>query len=177
MPNEPKPNLTCPFCNGKMFEDSRIDSHHDHTYYWWTCCVCKARTGEDRNRTTAVNLALRRYLSKGVDLVVAERRRHVVDLGYTSNHDAIHSKGQMVTAGMCYAREAEQQLENGDIMWDGTDEPDPENTLSRFWPWGEEFWNPSPDPVRNLVKAASLMIAEIDRILDKREQTTKRRPR
>ena len=31
------------------------------------------------------------------------------------------------------------------------------------WPWPPEFWKPSDDPVRNLVKAGALIAAEIDR--------------
>lgn len=32
------------------------------------------------------------------------------------------------------------------------------------WPWDEEWWKPSEDPVRNLVKAGALIAAEIDRL-------------
>ena len=32
------------------------------------------------------------------------------------------------------------------------------------WPWGSEYWKPSEDPVRNLVKAGALIAAEIDRL-------------
>ena len=31
------------------------------------------------------------------------------------------------------------------------------------WPWDDEWWNPSPDPITNLVKAGALIAAEIDR--------------
>ncbi len=32
------------------------------------------------------------------------------------------------------------------------------------WPWEEVWFKPSPDQVRNLVKAGALIAAEIDRI-------------
>lgn len=36
--------------------------------------------------------------------------------------------------------------------------------LPMDWPWADDWWNPSDDPVRNLVKAGALIAAEIDRI-------------
>jgi hypothetical protein len=33
-----------------------------------------------------------------------------------------------------------------------------------FWPWDQDWWKPSPDPIRNLVKAGALIAAEIDRL-------------
>lgn len=32
------------------------------------------------------------------------------------------------------------------------------------WPWDENWWKPSLDPIRNLVKAGALLAAEIDRL-------------
>lgn len=32
------------------------------------------------------------------------------------------------------------------------------------WPWGEDDWKPDGNRIRNLVKAASLIVAEIDRL-------------
>jgi hypothetical protein len=40
----------------------------------------------------------------------------------------------------------------------------PRGPLHR-WPWEPEGWKPSDDPIRNLVKAGSLIAAEIDRLL------------
>jgi hypothetical protein len=34
----------------------------------------------------------------------------------------------------------------------------------RLWPWDPSWWKPSPDPIRNLVKAGALIAAEIDRL-------------
>jgi len=33
-----------------------------------------------------------------------------------------------------------------------------------LWPWGSEWWKPSKDPIRDLVKAGALIAAEIDRL-------------
>lgn len=32
------------------------------------------------------------------------------------------------------------------------------------WPWGEDEWKPEGNRIRNLVKAAALIVAEIDRL-------------
>ena len=33
-----------------------------------------------------------------------------------------------------------------------------------WWPWDEKWWKPFPDPIRNLVKSAALIVAEIERL-------------
>jgi hypothetical protein len=37
-------------------------------------------------------------------------------------------------------------------------------SLPANWPWEGEWWKPSTDPVRNLVKAGALIASEIDRL-------------
>ncbi|MNY70647.1 hypothetical protein D3C86_2088230 [compost metagenome] len=32
------------------------------------------------------------------------------------------------------------------------------------WPWSEDWWKPSPEPRRNLVKAGALILADIERL-------------
>lgn len=39
------------------------------------------------------------------------------------------------------------------------------------WPWEPEAWNPSEDRVRNLVKAAALIVAEISRLRRRHAET------
>lgn len=41
------------------------------------------------------------------------------------------------------------------------------------WPWARKWWKPSPDPIRNLVKAAALLMAEIDRLIRKQQRKAK----
>lgn len=40
----------------------------------------------------------------------------------------------------------------------------PVHSSSPDWPWDEEWWKPSLDPIRNLEKAGALIAAEIDRL-------------
>lgn len=41
--------------------------------------------------------------------------------------------------------------------------PVPLNVPER-WPWDRVWWKPSSDPIRNLVKSAALLVAEIERL-------------
>lgn len=87
----------------------------------------------------------------GIVDVLSERERQVVVEGWTPEHDDQHCLGEMAAAAVCYAFE--------DIH---------PNWVKRGaqgcnWPWADEWWKPR-DRRRNLVKAAALIIAEIDRI-------------
>lgn len=84
--------------------------------------------------------------------VLAERNRHVQE-GWTPQHDDEHSDGALARAAACYAvgiKHLEMRRENT-----------PYNT--DVWPFDSEWWKPK-DTRRNLVKAAALLIAEIERI-------------
>lgn len=84
--------------------------------------------------------------------VLAERQRQISVEGWTPEHDdghlTVHGEPEMAIAAACYAMAA--VLKNEDI-------------LSYWWPWGHEWWKPTT-PRRNLVKAAALAIAEIERL-------------
>jgi hypothetical protein len=97
---------------------------------------------------------------RGALMIAVERLRQIDELGWSAEHDDEHeNNGQLIAAAMCYARHV--------WLHDGPD-ADPDIT----WPWyseddGAEFiewWHPSADPVRNLVKAGALIAAEIDRL-------------
>lgn len=81
----------------------------------------------------------------GVALIAAERRRQVLEEGWSAAHDDEHRDGQLVAAAISYAGAGPAFLP----MW---------------WPWDPTWWKPSDDPVRNLVKAGALVAAEIDRL-------------
>lgn len=83
----------------------------------------------------------------GAELISGERARQINREGWTPEHDDAHNIGQMADAAVCYVNAA----------------MDP-NTIPYRWPWEREWWKPSPDPVRNLVKAGALIAAEIDRL-------------
>ncbi len=87
--------------------------------------------------------------------VQAERKRQVEVEGWTPLHDDEHADGQMAQAAGCYA------LHAGGI---GTDWPDGlQNGSALFWPWDKDWWKPTT-PRRDLVKACTLALAEIERL-------------
>lgn len=89
----------------------------------------------------------------GVDLIAAERTRQIVKEGFDAFQDAGYRDGELLRGAICYA----------DFELQETKKP-PEN-----WPLSIEWWKPSTDPVRNLVKAGALIAAEIDRIQNERD--------
>lgn len=72
--------------------------------------------------------------------VLAERRRQVEAEGWSATHDDQYRQNELVRAAMCYL------LGN-----------------PGSWPWAYVWWKPG-DPRRNLIKAAALIIAEIERL-------------
>ncbi len=81
--------------------------------------------------------------------VLAERRRQI-DEGWVPEHDDEHDAGELAAAAACYAGNAAGYVWNGE--W-----------LSEVWPWEREWWKPTT-PRRDLVKAAALILAEIERL-------------
>jgi hypothetical protein len=88
--------------------------------------------------------------SRGARDVLAERERQIDEEGWTPEHDDQHTDGSIARAAGCYALHASGL---------------PEQHARHFWPWEWKWWKPSPqDARRMLVKAAALIIAEIDRL-------------
>lgn len=79
--------------------------------------------------------------------LLAERLRQISSEGWTTAHDDAHTDCSMSRAAACYALDAAGYTTHH----------------LPFWPWGEEWWKPR-EPRRNLVKAAALILAEIERI-------------
>ncbi|KWE77245.1 hypothetical protein WL78_00340 [Burkholderia ubonensis] len=106
----------------------------------------KMWSGGEVQRWIDENVAPRAPLTNAMRDVLAERRRHVEQEGWTPEHDDQHTDGAMARAAACYAY--------------------PELTAIaglRTWPWDTTWWMPSA-PRRNLVKAVALGIAEIERL-------------
>lgn len=78
--------------------------------------------------------------------VAVERRRQVEQEGWTAEHDDEHGNEEMACAAACYA------IAN---KFPGYAE--------KMWPWDGVWWKPSGDR-RNLIKAAALLVAEIERL-------------
>ena len=92
--------------------------------------------------------------------VLAERQRQVCAEGWTAEHDDEHNEGELAAAGACYAISASDTL-NPHSQGDG----EFQNNPPPWWPmgWDTSWWKPST-PRRNLVKAAALLLAEIERL-------------
>lgn len=96
-------------------------------------------------------------MSRGAYLIATERSRQVLAEGWTPDHDAEHTAGELALAATCYvAHVARPQRAPFDA-------PPP------LWPWDAHYWKPSDDPIRNLVKAGALIAAEIDRLAASQE--------
>lgn len=92
--------------------------------------------------------------------VIKERQRQVVAEGRTREHDDLYVAGQLVSAAVTYA------------LCAAFDHPDAiKKHFGRYWPWDRIHFKPK-DKRRNLVRAAALLIAEIER-LDRAEDYTK----
>lgn len=89
--------------------------------------------------------------SQALQDVAAERQRQISAEGWGIEHDDEHAPGQLSDAGGCYALNAFED----DKMREGY-EPD-------WWPW-ERHWYKPGTPRRDLVKAAALIIAEIEHL-------------
>lgn len=85
--------------------------------------------------------------SQAVLDVAAERRRQIEAEGWTPEHDDEHGAGEMAAAAACYALNA---------AGCGCE-------VARNWPWDRSWWKPSTAR-RDLVKAAALILAEIERL-------------
>jgi hypothetical protein len=88
--------------------------------------------------------------------VVDERKRQMTAEGWTPPHDDAHRAGQLAGAAACYAMN-DLSIRNVELRHRVT------SLLRDLWPWAQHWWKPS-SPRRNLIKAAALIIAEIERL-------------
>lgn len=79
--------------------------------------------------------------------IIAERDRQILDEGWTAEHDDEHDCGSLAIAAACYALNA-------------GGEP---GVAKAEWPWAAQWFKPK-DKRRDLIRAAALIIAEIERL-------------
>jgi hypothetical protein len=91
-------------------------------------------------------------MKTGIELIADERARQIAKEGWTPEHDDHHTRGELLDASLSYCRAAIN------VGHPAMQRP------PREWPWEAIWWKPSPDKVRNLVKAGALISAEIDRL-------------
>jgi hypothetical protein len=93
-------------------------------------------------------------LSEAARDVLAERHRQINAEGWTAQHDDEHGDGAMAVAAACYAIADQRAIQVGTVE------------LRKLWEWtgwSVQWWKPK-DRRRNLVRAAALMLAEIERL-------------
>jgi hypothetical protein len=112
----------------------------------------------DAEKLAQIGLDSGDHTSVVVRDVEAERRRQVVKEGYSNTHDDGYTHSELVYAAICYAREAGCSDEPKALygIVDPSDYPDD-------WPWDVGYWKPKTKR-DDLVRAAALLIAEIERI-------------
>lgn len=84
--------------------------------------------------------------------IAAERRRQIEAEGWTPEHDDQHGNGEMARAAATYAL-YEMGVPGATILENGV----------RLWPWNWSWLKPKGNR-RNLVRAAALLLAEIERL-------------
>jgi len=96
-------------------------------------------------------------MKTGIELIAEERKRQIEIEGWTPEHDAQHTDGELAQAGSYYAM-TDDTIDFINEKW-GND-----NDLF-FWPFDLKWLKRTPnDRVRQLSKAGALIAAEIDRI-------------
>lgn len=86
--------------------------------------------------------------------IVAERERQKAVEGWTPEHDDAHKDGQLADAAGCYALYAAAEIRVPGMVG---------GHPAFEWPWERAAWNPK-GPRRDLIRAAALIVAEIERI-------------
>lgn len=87
-----------------------------------------------------------------LQLIAAERARQTSEKGWTIQHDLGHPGGVLTHAAIAYGHAAYLAMHGAEMAGPPF-----------MWPWTPEDWKPTSNPVRMLVKAAALIVAEIDR--------------
>lgn len=104
-------------------------------------------------------------LSKALIAVMNERDRQENEEGWTPEHDDKHVQGELAQAAASYTVHSIviATLKAQGMPQDKIEATARSTVVPRTWPWSPAWWRPS-DQRRNLVKAAALLLAEIERI-------------
>lgn len=102
--------------------------------------------------------------SRAIEDVINERRRQIEVEDFDASYDDMATKGQLAAAAATYAysttlSDRHRQYVSGIYSIENS------ATLRELWPpsWDKIWWKPT-DRRRDLVKAAALLIAEIERL-------------
>ena len=110
-------------------------------------------------------------IKTGIDLIAEERARQVVVESWMPEHDDQHKDGGLALAAADYAFISTlYQRQTGDYGDELKQARDFElgtfagDIAHNLWPWDFEWWKPK-SPIRDLVRAGALIVAELDRRL------------
>jgi hypothetical protein len=93
---------------------------------------------------------------KIIDEIAAERRRQIEQEHYDARHDDWYRFGELAGAAACYGMHG--------LAIGQEDLAERVNLIVRdLWPWHPRHWKPT-DRRRDLIKAAALIVAEIERL-------------
>jgi len=96
-------------------------------------------------------------MKTGVELIAEERQRQIEIEGWTAEHDAQHSNGELALAAMCYADPKEYFHQENRYLKIRI----PNSYFPKTW---DIKWFKPKDRIRDLVRAGALIAAEIDRL-------------
>lgn len=94
----------------------------------------------------------------GVDLIAQERKRQVVQEGFSRVQD-LHREDILAAAALCYTRTAYDVMVVHDLKTNYIP------IHPNHWPLDYDEFKPTGDPVRDLVKAGALVAAAIDALI------------
>lgn len=102
-------------------------------------------------------------MKTAIQLILNERRRQVEIEGWSLDHDDNHTDGELAAAAATYADPANY---HGDFpLYDGSGEAKVLIPRTYRWPFGKEWFKPSPENrIRELAKAGALILAEMERL-------------
>lgn len=88
-----------------------------------------------------------------------ERQQQVAREGFSAGHDDGHNRGQLALAAACYASPERVFVEHR-LSGRGYE---PYTVYRDAWPWADSWWKPK-NRRRDLIRAAALIVAEIERL-------------
>ena len=107
-------------------------------------------------------------MKTGIELINEERERQKSVEGWTQEHDAEHCFGELANAAACYAMTDFYKMRDV-VSVECEDET--VRQVPIIWPWNGSYWKPTPeDRIKELTKAGALIAAEIDRLLNEKQQ-------
>lgn len=95
--------------------------------------------------------------------VISERRRQVTEEHWTPQHDDTHADGSLALAGASYAAYAGAEALRAYARPQANRGSEYQFYARQIWPFDIE-WLKRKNPRRDLVRAAALLIAEIERM-------------